>query len=319
MTTLSTLPKVMKAAVVDAAGPPEAIHIKEVPVPALPSNHVLIALQYAGVGIWDAEQRAGSWGSVKPGTIMGADGSGTIAAVGSHVTKFHLGDRVYSYSYGNSSGGFYAQYVSVPADRVAPVPAHLEMKIAGAMPCIGLTAQSGLETLKATRGQTLLVFGASGGVGSCAVWLGKEKGATVVGTARPDAQEYVRSLGAVHTVDPNSPEREPVIKRAAKDGFDAALVTANSDALPYFFSHLKPKAPIVFPNGVEPKPHFSGHPVSPFDGAMSHEAFEKLNAAIGTKTLPLRVRVFSFKHVAAAHRRIEEAHVVGKIVLHIDL
>jgi NADPH2:quinone reductase len=90
--------------------------------------------------------------------------------------------------------------------------------------------QSGLETLKATRGQTILVFGASGGVGSCAVWLGSAKGATVVGTARSDAQEYVRSLGAAHTIDPNSPEHEAAIKRAAKDGFDAALVTASSDA-----------------------------------------------------------------------------------------
>jgi NADPH:quinone reductase-like Zn-dependent oxidoreductase len=140
-----------------------------------------------------------------------------------------------------------------------------------------------------------------------------------VGTARPDAQEYVRSLGAAHTIDPNSPERESAIKRAAKHGFDAALVTANSDALAYFFSHLKPKAPIAFPNGVEPKPQFSGHPVSAFDGTMSHEAFEKLNAAIGTRTLPLRVQVFSFKDVAAAHHRIEEGHVVGKIVLHVDL
>jgi NADPH:quinone reductase len=319
MTTLSILPKVMKAAVVDRAGPPEVIHIEEVPVPSLPSHHVLIALEYAGVGIWDAEQRAGSWGSVKPGTIMGADGSGTIAAVGAHVTKFHVADRVYSYSYGNGSGGFYAQYVSVPADRVAPVPAHLEMKIAGAMPCIALTAQSGLETLKAARGQTLFVFGASGGVGSCAVWLGNEKGAIVVGTARPDAQGYVRSLGAAHAVDPKAPEREGVIKRVAKDGFDAALVTANSDALAYFFSHLKPKAPIAFPNGVEPKPRFSSHPVSAFDGAMSHEAFEKLNAAIGTRSLPLRTHIFSFKDVAAAHHRVEEGHVVGKIVLHIDL
>ena len=319
MSTLATLPKVMKAAVVDKAGPPEAIHIAEVPLPALPPNHVLIALEYVGVGIWDAEQRAGSWGSVKPGTIMGADGSGTIAAIGSNVTKFHLGDRVYSYSYGNGSGGFYAQYVSVTADRVAPVPAHLEMKIAGAMPCIALTAQAGLETLKTARGETLLVFGASGGVGSCAVWLGSEKGATVVGTARPDAQEYVRSLGAAHTIDPNSAEREGVIKRAAKDGFDAAFVTANGDASAYFFSHLKPKAPIAFPNGVEPKPHFNGHPVSAFDAAMSHEAFEKLNAAIGTRTLPLKTHVFSLKDVAPAHHRIEEGHVVGKIVLHIDL
>src|SRR6201995_2310463 len=166
MSTLATLPKVMKAAVVDKAGPPEAIHIAEVPLPALPSNHVLIALEYVGVGIWDAEQRAGSWGSVKPGTIMGADGSGTIAAVGSHVKKFHVGDRVYSYSYGNGSGGFYAQYVSVPADRVAPVPAQLEMKVAGGMPCIALTAQSGLETLKAAPGANQFGFGAGGGGGS---------------------------------------------------------------------------------------------------------------------------------------------------------
>src|ERR1700735_4767459 len=101
MATLSTLPKVMKAAVVDTAGPPEAIYIKNVPVPALPSKHVLIALEYVGVGIWDAEQRAGSWGSVKPATIMGADGSGTIAAVGSHVTKFHRGARLYSSTYGH--------------------------------------------------------------------------------------------------------------------------------------------------------------------------------------------------------------------------
>src|ERR1700748_3511026 len=123
MTTLSILPKIMKAAVVDTAGPPDALHIQEGAAPPLQSNHVLIALEYVGVGIWDAEQRAGYWGRVTPGTIMGADGSGTIAAVGSHVTKFDVGDRVYSYSYGNGSGGFYAQYVSVPADRVAPIPA----------------------------------------------------------------------------------------------------------------------------------------------------------------------------------------------------
>ncbi len=317
MSTLSELPKVMKAAVVDTAGSPETIHIKEVPVPTLAPNHVIIALEYAGVGVWDAEQRAGSWGAVKPGTIMGADGSGTIAAVGSHVTRFHVGDRVYSYSYGNSTGGFYAEYVGVPADRVARVPAHLEMKVAGGMPCIALTAQSGLETLKATRGRTLLVFGASGGVGSCAVWLASEKGVTVVATAQPDAQEYVRSLGAAHTIDPNSSEREAVIKRAAEAGFDATLVTASSDTLPYFLSHLKAKAPIAYPNGVEPKPRFDGHPVSAFDGAMSHEAFEKLNAAIGSRKLPLRTHVFPFKDVVQAHHRIEEGHVVGKIVLYL--
>jgi NADPH:quinone reductase len=311
----AVVPKNMKAVVVDKTGPPNTLHIKDVPVPALARNHVLIALEYAGVGVWDAEQRAGSWGRVKPGTILGADGSGTIAAVGSEVTQFSVGDRVYSYSYGNSTGGFYAEYVSVPADRVGRVPTQLEMKVAGGMPCVALTALSGLEVLKVTNDQSLLVFGASGGVGSLAVWLASAKGAIVTGTARPDAQEYVRSLGAAHTIDPNSSERLSIIKRAAKA--DACLITANGETLADFLSHLKPNAPLAFPNGVEPKPSLHGHPHHAFDAEMSGKAIERLNAAIGSRTIPLRTQIYRFKDVAEAHRRIEEGHVVGKIVLRI--
>jgi NADPH:quinone reductase-like Zn-dependent oxidoreductase len=307
----------MKAVVVDKAGPPNTLHIKDVPVPTPAASHVIIALEYAGVGIWDAKQRAGAWGAVKAGTILGADGSGTIAAIGSHVKDLSVGDRVYSYSYGNSTGGFHAEYVSVPADRVARVPAHVDMVVAGGMPCVALTAQSGIKALKVTSGQTLLVFGASGGVGSLAVWLASSQGVNVVGTARPDAQEYVRSLGAAHTIDPTSREREAVIKRAAKEGFDACLTTSNGDTLHDFLSHLKAKAPVGYPHGVEPEPHFNGHRGIAFDGAMSHDAFMKLNAAIGSREIPLKTEVFSFKEVVEAHRRIEQGHIVGKIVLQI--
>jgi NADPH:quinone reductase len=224
---------------------------------------------------------------------------------------------VYSYSYGNPSGGFHAEYVSVPAERVAHVPTQLEMSVAGAMPCVALTALSGLELLKVNSGQKLLVFGASGGVGSLAVWLANVAGATVVGTAQPDAQEYVRSLGAAHTINPNSSQRETLLKRIVPAGFDAALVAANGDVLPAFLSHLKAGAPFAYPNGVEPKPHFSGHPGSSFDGAMSHEAFARLNAAIGSRTIPLRIKAFPLKDVVEAHRRIEQGHILGKIVLRI--
>jgi NADPH:quinone reductase-like Zn-dependent oxidoreductase len=308
----------MKAAVVDRAGPPNTIHIAEVPVPPLARNHVIIELQYAGVGIWDAEQRAGSDGTVKPGTILGVDGSGTIAAIDSNIERFRVGDRVYSYSYGNPAGGFYADYVSVPSDRVGHVPSHLDMVVAGAMPCVALTALSGLEILNVKSGQTVLVFGASGGVGSLAVWLASVRGATVVGTARPDAQEYVRSLGAAHAIDPNSSELKGILKRVAPEGFDTALVAANSDTLPAFLSYLKEQAPFAYPNGVEPEPRFTGHPHLAFNGEMSREAFDRLNAAIGSRTIPLRTQVFPLNDVVAAHRRIEQGHVIGKIVLRID-
>lgn len=285
------LPKTMKAAVVDSAGPPEVLHIKDVPVPRLAHDHVIIALEYASVGIWDAKQRAGEWGSVEPGTILGADGSGTIAAVGSSVEDVRVGTRVYSFSYG-SRHGFHAQYVSVRADRVAPVPDQIEPVIAGAMPCVALTALPGLETLKVRSGQTVLVFGASGGVGSFAVWLGSGMGATIIGTARPDAQDYVRKLGAAHAIDPHSSERDAVIKRTAPEGFDAALVTASSNDLPAFLSHLRPRARFAYPNGVEPEPRIEGHTGVAFDAEMSHEAFERLNTAIGSRTIPLRTEVF---------------------------
>jgi NADPH2:quinone reductase len=317
MTTTSTLPETMKAAVVDAAGPPKTIHIKEVPVPRLSRNHVIIAVEYAGLGSWDAAQRSGAWGSVKPGTILGADGSGTVAAVAADVTNFAVGDRVYSYSYHNPTGGFHAEYVSVPADRVGHIPPHLEMKVAGAVPCVALTAQSGLEALKVNSGQTLLVFGASGGVGSLAVWLANGRGATVVGSARSDAQDYVRSLGAAHAVDPNSSERNAILKRFVPEGFDAAMVTANGDALAVFLSHLRAGAPFAYPNGVEPKPHLSSHSTLTFDGEMSRAAIERLNTAIGSRTIPLRVHEFPMKDVVEAHRRIEQGHVIGKMVLRI--
>jgi NADPH2:quinone reductase len=317
MTTTSSLPETMKAAVVETAGPPSTLHIKSVPVPRLARNHVIIAVEYAGLGVWDAAQRSGSYGAVKPGTILGSDGSGTIAAVAADVTRFKAGDRVYSYSYGNPSGGFHAEYVSVLADRVEHVPTQLETSVAGAMPCIALTALSGLELLKVNGSQTVLVFGASGGVGSLAVWLANVAGATVVATAQPDAQEYVRSLGAAHTINPNSSERESLLKRIAPAGFDAAVVTSNSDALPAFLSHLKAGASFGYPNGVEPKPHLSGHTGLAFDGSMSHESFVRLNTAIARQTIPLRLHAFPLKDVVEAHRRIEHGHVLGKIVLRI--
>jgi len=314
---VNNLPKLMKAAVVDAPGPANVLQLKDVPLPSLPRNHVIIALEDAGVGIWDAEQRAGSFGKIKPGTILGADGSGTIAAVGSDVSGFSVGDRVYSYSYGNSGGGFYAEYVSVPAERVGLVPTQMKTAIAGGMPCVALTAQSGLEVLKVKKGQTLLVFGSSGGVGSLGVWLGNEKGATVIGTARPDAQDYVRSLGAAHAIDANSSEHEAVIKRVAPAGFDVCLVTTSGDKLPDFLKHLKDKAPLAYPNGVEPAPSLHGHPALACDGEMSRAAIDRLNAAIGSKTIPLRTQVFPLSAVVEAHKRIEQGHVVGKIVLSI--
>jgi len=218
------------------------------------------------------------------------------------VTRLHPGDRVYSYSY---ESGFYAEFVSVAADRVARVPEQVSQHIAGAMPCVALTARAGLQALEMKRGQTLLVFGATGGVGSLAVWLAAhENHVRVLGTAREDAYEYLRALGDEAAVD-------------ASTGFDAVLATANAAALAPYVLRAKEYAPLAFPNGVEPEPAFDGHPAVPFDGPMSADAFDALNEAIGARTIPLHVEEFPFDQIVEAHRRIDRGHVQGKIVLRI--
>jgi NADPH:quinone reductase len=298
----SNLPTTMKAAVLDQAGPADALHLTSVPVPQLARGHVIIALDYASVGIWDVKQRTGEWGPVKPGTILGADGSGTVVAVAPDVTRLRVGERVYSYSYGS---GFYAEFISVAADRVERVPEQLTQLVAGAMPCVALTAHSGVQALKMTRGKTLLVFGATGGVGSLAVWLAAhEDEVRVIGTARADAYDYLRALGG-----------EPAADSSAD--FDAVLATANGETLPGLVARAKPGAAVAYPNGVEPEPKFEGHPSLPFDGKMKREAFESLNRAIGERTIPLHVEEFPFDRIVDAHRRIEQGHVEGKIVLRI--
>jgi NADPH:quinone reductase-like Zn-dependent oxidoreductase len=309
-------PEKMKAAVLDAAGPAEALHVAEVSVPEAGPGHVLIALEYASVGIWDVQQRNGEYGTVAPGTIPGVDGTGTIAAVASDVRDLHLGDRVYSYSFG-SPKGFYAQYVSVPAECVALVPSQIEPPIAGAIPCVALTALSGLEVLRVRKGQTIGIFGASGGVGSLAVWLANARDATVIGTARASEQEYVRELGAAYAIDPTAAGGKSAIDSAAPGGFDAVLATASGDVLLAFLEHLRPDAPFAYPNGVSPEPAVAGHSGQSYDGEASHAAFTRLNAAIGSRTIPLRLEIFSLDDVVNAHRRIEAGHVVGKIVLRI--
>ena len=135
----------MRAAAIDRFGGPEVLRIHELPVPHLNHDEVLIRLHTSGVGSWDAEMRAGWWPQGEPQfpLVLGTDGAGTVVAKGAHVRRFRDGDTVYAYSFANPKGGFYAQYVVVAAEKVAPTPAGLSLDKAGAIADDGAHRDSG--------------------------------------------------------------------------------------------------------------------------------------------------------------------------------
>ena len=129
-----------------------------------------------------------------------------VAAKGARVRRFTVGDRVWAYSYANPKGGFYAEFVAVKAREAGRVPKHLDLLQAGAAPTTGLTALQGIDDKLCLRdGETLLVYGASGAVGTLAVQFAKRRGARVIGTATGgQAMSLVRKLGADEVFDARS-------------------------------------------------------------------------------------------------------------------
>jgi NADPH:quinone reductase-like Zn-dependent oxidoreductase len=144
--------RTMKAVAIDCSGGPEVLQLHDWPVPQIAATEVLIRIDTAGVGIWDAKVRDGSWseGGEFP-TILGVDGSGVVVEVGARVRRLAPGDRVWTYDFGNAKGGFYAEFVAVPSTKVAPIPKTLDLRRAGAAAVIALTALQASTTPSGSR------------------------------------------------------------------------------------------------------------------------------------------------------------------------
>src|ERR1700730_10057435 len=216
------VPRTMFAAAIDRFGGPEVITAHALPVPEVDAGEVLIAVDTAGVGRLADDVREGFFASRKPHfpLFLGYDGAGIIAKVGSRVRRLKVGDEVYSYNWGNPKGGFYAEYVAVAADKVAPIPRRLDLRHAGAIPTTGLTALQGIDdALGLKKGETIIIHGASGGVGTLAVQFARLRSARVFATASgKEGVELVREMGARGAVDGKRPDVDDHARRFAPDG-----------------------------------------------------------------------------------------------------
>jgi len=219
----------MKAIVIHEYGGPEVLKYEDVPQPEPKEDQLLIRVIAAGVNPVDGMIRSGMFakdGSRAFPIILGGDVAGVVEKIGSKITKFKAGDPVFAYVSLDNSGG-YAQYALVTEREAALKPKSLSYVEAAAVPIVALTAwQALVDTAKLSAGQTVLIHGGSGGVGSFAIQIAKARGAKVIATASTTNQELLKQLGADVLIDYTKQKFEDV----AKD-VDVVLDSVGKDTL----------------------------------------------------------------------------------------
>lgn len=198
--------RTMRAVIQESYGAADVLRVAQVPSPTPAPEEVLVRVHAAGLdrGTWHLLtgqpylMRIMGFGFRRPkNRVPGLDVAGTVVDVGSAVTRFAPGDEVYGISRGS-----FAEYAVAREDKLAPKPTNLTFEEAAAVPVSGITAlQAVRDAGRVQSGQTVLVIGASGGVGSFAVQLAKAFGAEVTGVASTSKLDLLRSLGADHVLD----------------------------------------------------------------------------------------------------------------------
>lgn len=313
----ASIPGQMKAAAFDRYGGPEVLHPAMLPVPKPGPRQVLVRLDWSGIGVWDPYVRSGEvkLAASRFPQIIGNDGAGEVVAIGDEVRRFHPGDRVYAYSF---SGGFYAEYAALDEEVVAPVPAGLSTAQAGVLGADGVTALRGLEDqLRLATGESLMVYGASGGIGHIAVQLAKRLGARVLAVASGrDGVALVQRLGADVAVDGKTGDVAGAARAFAPNGLDAALVLAHGQSLGPALAAVRKGGRIAYPNGVEPAPEGPpGVSLLAYDGEPGRDVLDRLNQLVAAGPFHVEVaKEYPLEEAARAHQEIGQHHL-GKLAL----
>jgi len=218
----------MKAFTLDSFDTPPGLR-EDLPAPAPADNEVLVRVHASSVNPVDGAIAAGMMSSMVEHefpVVLGRDYAGVIERVGSDVTRYVEGDEVYGFvpaANPTVHDGTWAELIVVPEDNfVARKPAGVELAAAGATPLAGITAMSALDALEISEGDTILVVGANGGVGSFAVQLAANAGATVIAPALPEDDEYLRDLGVSEVLERDA-DVAALVHERYPDGVDALL------------------------------------------------------------------------------------------------
>jgi NADPH:quinone reductase-like Zn-dependent oxidoreductase len=316
LTAAQANPATMKAVVVNEYGGPEVLKYEDAPRPEPKENEALVRVIAAGVNPVDALIRSGKYakffGTTLP-LIPGYDIAGMVEKTGAKVTKLKAGDSIYAYVLW---GGGYAEYAVATEGEATAKPKSLNYIEAAAVPLAALTAwQALIDTAKLSAGQTVLIHGGSGGVGSMAIQIAKARGAKVIATASTANQELLKQLGADVTVDYTKTKFEDI----AKD-VDVVLDSVGKDTLARSYGVVR-KGGIITTLVAQPdQAELDKHGIRGAAISVKPNASElaEITRLIEEKKIkPVVSQVLPLTDAVKAQEQAATHHTRGKIVLRV--
>ncbi len=321
----------MRAIIMNSVGGPEVLVEKDVPTPVPRGRELLIAVKAAGVNPIDYKIRKSGVFGAGPGRILGFDVAGVVHAAGPEAQDFKPGDAVF-YAAELAKNGAYAEFHVVDETIVARKPKNLDFNSAAALPTAGLTAwQALIDRCHLTLGQTVLIHGGSGGVGSMAVQLAHAAGAIVFATCSGRNMDLVRSMGADRAIDHKTEDFSQIIKHeAASHGAPAAEPGGAADVVFDCFGGdcVVRSIPITRNGGkIATIVNANGDLSAGYRRNISLEYVFLNRGRAQLETLaslaergrikPIVRAVLPLSAAAEAHRQLEAGGGFGKIVLHV--
>jgi NADPH:quinone reductase-like Zn-dependent oxidoreductase len=309
----------MKAVRIHQYGGPDVLTYENAPQPKPGDGQALIRVFATTVNPFDCAVRAGymsGYFNYSFPLILGTDVCGIIEEVGTGVTQFKTGDRVYARG-GVSQDGAYAEYIVVPATDIAIAPNSVDDNHAAALPHVTLTAWQALFELgNLSNGQTVLIHGAAGGVGHVAVQLAKWRGARVIGTASKNI-DFLNELHVDQIIDYSKTPFEDVVSPV-----DVVLDTIGGDTQQRSWKVLKPGGilvSVIQAPSQETADSFDVRQAMVFSAPPIGKTLTEVAGLVDAgKLRPTVSSVLPLTEIAKAHAMIEGKHVRGKLVIQVN-
>jgi NADPH:quinone reductase len=317
---------------IEKPGGPEVLRMKRGALPSFEDDELLIEVAAIGVNRPDLMQRAGTYPAPDGASkVLGLEVSGYVAAVGRDCGLWRVGQRVC----GLTNGGGYAEFVNVPARQCLPVPESIDFTVAAALPEALFTVWSNVYELGALcAGETLLIHGGSGGVGSIAIQMGRITGARVYATAGSEEKcRLCERLGALRAINYNEEDFVAVMKQitgrgpdvildmvggsyiqrniqcAAKDGRIVNIAYQQSSVAEVNFMPVMLKRLMIAGSTLRSRNKFEKAQIA------RHVGRKIWPAVLAERIKPIIHKVYPLHEVQAAHAELESGKLMGKIVM----